>query len=78
MNDLLFYLAIWAAFGVVTYGWVFAYSQTRYGATDDYERRVDRRFAFVFGLMGPVGLIVAILVSLNHGKPIWAYGLKWR
>lgn len=66
-------LLVYSICGVLAYGITYGHFQNKWPRLAALERTSDRFLAIVVGLIGPIGLLVALMQS-NMGR----YGMKWR
>lgn len=71
MLTTLIFCIVWIACGAMTYAGTLAHFQRKFPTIAADSLDGDRRFAFTMGLMGPIGLLVAAMLSR------FQYGLKW-
>jgi len=69
---------VWVVIGVFTYGAVFGHWQNKYPdiAEEWYGR--DMAIAIGYGLLGPIGLLGAMLGAKLCKDSLFKYGLKFK
>ena len=77
---LILFIILWVACGVATVGITFAYFQSKFPLIAAENEREDLGAGFLFGLTGPIGLIVLFFATgfaqfgwriraIKEGKP---------
>ncbi|MBS1257789.1 MAG: hypothetical protein MAG551_00836 [Candidatus Scalindua arabica] len=76
MNIILiaFGAFVYIACGMLAYGLSFGCMQNRFPESAEEAREFDQGLAFVFALLGPIGLFITYVVLTGRGK----YGIKFR
>ncbi|ODS34392.1 MAG: hypothetical protein SCARUB_00523 [Candidatus Scalindua rubra] len=71
---IVFGALAYIACGMLAYGQLFGCMQNRYPESAEEEREFDQGLAFIFALLGPIGLFITYVVLTGRGK----YGIKFR
>lgn len=68
MIYLIIGLVAWIVSSVLTYGFLFSYCQNEFPSVAEESIEDDKKFAFLFSVLGLVGLLAVIFThSYEHG-----------
>lgn len=75
---LIIYLAIHIIFGILTYGYTFAYFQGEYPILAYKDYKNDKTDAFCFAVWGVGGFLGMVFYGLIAKKNVFKHGMKFR
>lgn len=78
MKTLIISLSLWTICGVIAYGWTLHEFQDGWPALAWPHRHHDRLLASVVALLGPAGLVIALVGSALPPSPHVGWGLRFR